>query len=353
MPTRIEVIQALRSRDEFQNRDVAQILDYIEQEAGNSSGTRALILGAKSRTLDAVTRRDLTALHDYISELGTPATSLRDYLNSLDVRRDIVSRDLVNLTLDVVDGATFPLLLPSNPVVHYNPSDLSTLWQDTGRTMQVTADAQDINAIDGLGSLSGQNMDTLTGTDNAPLFVANAFSFGGNDFAGIEFDASNTEALRNPLGEAPDVTQGGRVMVVAQLLGLPSGIGYPVTMASEEWGSLRMDATNIRANGINAVISQTFAHTSTPVVCAMWIDINVVGSNYELSLSLVAGTDSTTKNITDPNATHEWMLGNRLGASFADNCRVLEVAAWDETLGPPSTGDIEAYVTDRYGIAWA
>ena len=38
MPTRDEVLRALRFRDELTTRDVAQILDYIDQEVGGVGG---------------------------------------------------------------------------------------------------------------------------------------------------------------------------------------------------------------------------------------------------------------------------------------------------------------------------
>ena len=108
MPTRIEVIQSLKSRDEFQNRDIATILDYLEQVSGNSSGTRATLLESKRRVQDEVTAFDLTAIYNYAAELGTPAITIEAFLEDVAVRRDIVSLDLVNHILDLFDGASFP-----------------------------------------------------------------------------------------------------------------------------------------------------------------------------------------------------------------------------------------------------
>jgi hypothetical protein len=108
MPTRTEVIQSLKSRDEFQNRDIATIMDYLEQESGNSSGTRATVVNSQRRVQDAVSPNDLTEIYNYVAELGTPASTLEAFLEDIAVRRDIVSLDLVNHILDLVDGASFP-----------------------------------------------------------------------------------------------------------------------------------------------------------------------------------------------------------------------------------------------------
>jgi hypothetical protein len=157
MPTRAEVQQAFRARDEFQNRDMGQIMDYLEQEAGSSSGTRATVVDSQVRTQDAVTQRDLEAIYNYAAELGTPVSTLEAFLEAVAVRRDIVSRALVDHILDLIDGTVFPAD-PLTAKYWFDFDDLSTLFQDVAFLTPVTTDGQDIRSMTNKGTEAGQDL---------------------------------------------------------------------------------------------------------------------------------------------------------------------------------------------------
>lgn len=259
---------------------------------------------------------------------------------------------------EVITFTPKPLLLPpAGFIVRYFPTDTATVWQDTSRTMPVDIDGQGVNAIDGTGTISGQDMDTLTGSDNAPKWVENALSFGGTVFAGLEFDNGNTEGLRSVAASAPDPTQGGIVLFVCQYLG--GAVGQTSTVAgaaNRNWGEMRIASTVIQLRGTIGAVVQSFTHNDNAVVFAGWVNSNTVGNELDVSLSLVAGVDSGSKNVIDPDANDIWGLGvTQSGGQYADtNMRFIEMAAWDENTpgGVPDTDDIEAYVTQQYGITW-
>lgn len=189
MATRTEVIQALHARDELQNRDITLILDYLEQEAGSSSSTRDTILRSRRRIQDEVTPRDIGAIYDYLAELGTPAVNKNIFVQLLR-RRDIVSRRLGNIILDLIDAANF---LPDPPflanLIHwYDGHDKTTMWQDVAGTIPIV-DLADVARIDDKG-LRGDNL-TQSTAGQRPQFQASAFS----GIGGIKFTEANSDLL--------------------------------------------------------------------------------------------------------------------------------------------------------------
>lgn len=185
MPTRTEVIQALRARDELQNRDLALLLDYLEQVAGSSSGTRATILASRRRIQDEVTPRDIEAIYNYLAELGTPANGF-EILRRLLRRRDLFGIQVANFIMDEIDGASFAPSAFSDPQFLFRTDLISTLWQDASATMPVTAHGQNVAAIDAtpesteslrLTATSAPTYDTSPTMGGAPVI-----QFGSGDY---------------------------------------------------------------------------------------------------------------------------------------------------------------------------
>jgi hypothetical protein len=352
MPTRTQVIQTLRARDELQNRDIALILDYLEQEANDSSSTRSAILRNRRRIQDEVTERDLTAIYNYLAELGTPANTIARFLNRLARRRDIVSRKLVNLLMDEIDASTFAPVPPNSPTYWYDFTDISQLYQDAPRIVPVTAAGQNVLGMTNKGSAA----DVLSvGITNGPTYRIgglNSLSYG-------EFVLGNSETLVTPSPTLTWTTQ-ARTFLCVYAFDNEASTGPRYVMSDDESHQQMSCQINefgtadpqLRISGIG----RNFASLSDTQIVAGIAQVTQNGgggndpsefrihyeNNNQTGLNTIVATAGATGLILGANETPANFFSGRL----------YEAVAW--VNGPqPSLDDLETYVTDKFGLVWA
>ena len=189
MPTRTEVIQQIRSKDEVRLDDVALILDYYDSNIGSTdAGARTTILN-NWRAFDFYHENDLAALRGYITTLGgvTRSSSDRAFFDTMHLNRQVVTREHI---LQILDEALLPpaFLLEGADIV-FRADVLSSLWLDTSRTMPAlgTLD-EEIHAWDNLGTDTGLiGVQELQAGDHA-LYVPS----GLNGLPALRSDGTNT-----------------------------------------------------------------------------------------------------------------------------------------------------------------
>jgi hypothetical protein len=193
MPTRTEVIQALRARDIFRTDDMAIILDYLEQEAGSSDTAARDNVLRSWRDVEEYTTSDLRRIYDYVDTLLTPAVTFVEFTQGLR-DRDFMSLRLANYLLDMIDAAC-----------SINCGGSATLTDATGSSYTLSGVAH------GLGdSKVGMIFAWLkSGTQNGT--VPPIFSFGGDTFGGLSMGADSFTIPNGIRVEGADVGGSGRL----------------------------------------------------------------------------------------------------------------------------------------------
>lgn len=345
MPTRTEVIQALRARDELQNRDIAQILDYLEQEAGSSSSTRGTILRSRRRTQDEITPRDLRSIYDYLAELGTPASTSAEFIQGVR-RRDIMSIALANHMMDLIDGASFFPDFMANAPIALRVDQLSTLWLDAAGTMPAlgTLDEQ-IERIDNSGTLSfsltengagehafytpagigtkpalrGAGGTSLTGVPGGAFTTA----AGGMAIAGIlQLNASSFTSYMELLDGSNDgweISQSGN-SVTFERNGL--GAGASASAADDAYFFYNWQVDGTRGNS-----DASWAASAPPIA--------------SIGFSATAGDISAAATLA---------LFSTIAGGANSTIRWSELYAWDRVLTTQEENTFTAYAESNYGI---
>lgn len=126
----------------------------------------------------------------------------------------------LGLSLTNSSGATAFSPISLSPAAWYDPSDLSTLWQDTAGTTPVTADGQSVARMDDKSG-NGYHLTQATAA-NRPLYKVS----GGVSW--LEFDGSNDflSVASAPAGSAFDRVSGIRPLTWVDSEILYSGGAY-------------------------------------------------------------------------------------------------------------------------------
>ncbi len=348
MPTRTEVIQALRARDLFRRDDMGFIMDYLEQTAFNQSDQTArdnVVLGWSD--VEEYTEKDLERIYDYVSVLGTPAVSFAVFKQGLR-DRDFMSLRLVNYVLDLIDAATYtPPLPPGSPLVWWDFTDISQLFQDTANSTPVTADGQDVNSVDDKGSLGVTLATNHNGTPNPPRFTVNV----NGQFSGLRYDGANTEGLTS---DDYDMSRVVAMMAIWSRTA-PAGTNGSVLSGPSQDTYLRVinNIINVQAISVGTKASQVESGTPGAAIYGAWS--NGENNSGEVSLNTVAGSDLKTGiSPSNPAAAPSGVGCDEGGASGFADCEVLEVVVWDDVVSSkPTPAQMEQYAIDKHGVAWA
>lgn len=335
MPTRIEVIQGLRARDEFQNRDIALILDYLEQEASSSSSTRASILNSRRRTQDEVSRRDLAAIYNYLAELGTPASTIAGFLRSLARRRDIVSRKMVNLLMDEIDATSFVLLPPAfaNMQHWWDQTDPNVVFADVAGTISASFGGL-IERIDDKG-FAGLNLTEVGAgvpTWTSPAGGVNGLSVASSG-SGLGFFPGAVSIAGSPAGAA-----------FATIQKIRSGVG---TLASFAYDSAKQNLQAVVGTGwrVKLLGDTPFRSFGKAVVLGEWLWLyGTIDAAGTARIRAAGGSEVSFSGTYTPNAGGGTI--SYLGVPV--DCG--ESMIWNKDLTPAETIQLISYFDSRYGV---
>jgi len=229
--------------------------------------------------------------------------------------------------------------------VWFDFTDISQMYQDVALDVPVTATGQVINAIKSKGTVSGATADTSRGSSTAPIYTTGQI----NSLSGAVFDGGLTQSLITASVTVGAADTDVYAMAVWKTLGTPSPSGGYVFNMGVNMDSLE----NTTSTNINAIKSQqSYAHSGSVTEHAGWLWQNSAGD--EASISNTAGTDSNVYGVSSITSDQFAIGSNQAGStSWLDNTAVCEFMCWVGAANVPTTAEIEAYVTTKYGIAWA
>jgi len=332
MPTRIEVIQSLRARDVIRNDDLNSILDYIDQGAGSSNAAARNALLRDWRDREEVAVNDLERIYDYTALLGTPVVSFVEFVQG--VRdRDFVSLRLVNYMLDMVDAAG--LVFGAGLKLRYKFSDLSTMWQDAGRTTPVTGNGDNIEAIDGIGS----DPITLFSTAAVPTLdtVTNGVTSGA--FAGSCLATALANSILRPKSWAAVFSNSG-----------VASTGYAMAYQSLGGAAINSDGSaHLALPG--GVSTNTYSANEMVSVLATQNAAQGRTDYYNLDAGSAVGVGQGS-DVSPPTFIR---LGAPVESAAASDLvgNLMEVFAWDHELSAAEVAIFKAYTTSEWGVVWA
>jgi len=211
MPTRTEVIQALRARDVYRTEDLALMLDYLEQESGGSNPTLRANLEGDLHNHDVISPKGLERIYDYVQDLGAAALTKREFLGGV-LSRDNLSRRLVNYILDLVDGGDWTFPLAAKCTHWWDATDISSLYSthdiDVTQTFiatpgnVITADGQVVSLAQDKGYPISSRIDLHTTETLGQFYDTDLIALGtltGNGFRNAVGTSQAGGSLREPL----------------------------------------------------------------------------------------------------------------------------------------------------------
>ncbi len=182
-------------------------------------------------------RVDLGALDAAVYATGADAAQTALDVLSTSVNATRVENAVASLNSNMYDDAVADILSVGD-TSWWDPSDISTLWQDAARTVPVTATGQTVLAIDDKGS-AGLHLTNLTGT--AGTYEVDARGYGYIDHSG---------------GDGALYATGVNFAQPFTMIGaaVPSvGAGYVMTAGT---GATRKFAINVKTSGAAAVTTE-------------------------------------------------------------------------------------------------
>jgi len=227
----------------------------------------------------------------------------------------------------------------------YDPSDLSTLWQDTAGTTAVTADGQSVARVD---DKSGNGNNALQATaGNRPLYkVSSGIHWIAGDGVDDAIDATLSAITGNIMYVIaafwPEATSGGDVS--SRL----AGFGQSGTEDWDETTSFNL-SRNSRTNSIR--IERKFASASeTPSLTAMNI-VEARTTASSLIISLDGGTETTASHAHGAlNITLARLFANTSAVTTENsNWRLHGILAIDRVPTSTERSDLITWFADKQG----
>lgn len=249
--------------------------------------------------------------------------------------------------------------LPDGPVMHYDASDISTLWQDAGRTTPVTATDQTVGAWDPVETNGGTG-NYLSGSAE---YVDGSIGFG----PGVRITGTISEQVAGSGGGA--VPPGGAdprfVMVVASSAsakanstekpylahwGGTNGTDQNWTMGSNGSSGNYNTFPAFVATGDRVSSGSQAAVTAYPcpnaVVMAWYDGSNIVVSQDGVESSPHAIALNTVTSGTD--ATKGLRIGNYVGENWPEKPVIHELAVYDFVPSSAERALILSYAKNKW-----
>lgn len=242
--------------------------------------------------------------------------------------------------VDQLDAPAVSSLFPSGALIHYDATDLATLWQNTAGTTPVVADGDPLQRVDNKGSIGG--------------FASRAsfhpeWDTGLNAAGGILCSGNNRLVQNFAL---QDFT-GGYTMMTAAIPTLAS--------LTQNWWAW---------DGFTFSVGQNVSDSMAGRVAGDDISGGIGGSltiglqNGVIQTALANGNKyvsySETGDKTDvsgnsfPGAGTDLVVGANNDANLLPWTGVLmELAMWIPALTPSQRAGLEQYLTNEFGIVWA
>ena len=228
----------------------------------------------------------------------------------------------------------------------YDSSDTSTLWQDDGRTTQVTATGQDVGAWDDKSGNGGHAKQGTAG--NRPIYR------GSN---GIQFEDTNSEYLTNTIYlPAFGVTS---VFVVFRLPANPtpnSDCFYSVaddTQSTQYFNIVGLTSGAIASTMRNPTpdnlitTATTFGDNATHII--NHIEISTTSRELRVDGAHLVTSSTNVSHTMTPNNVSLGRHKDNTPDNYLDGY-LMEIAVYDSALGTTDRQTFENYAIAKWGI---
>jgi hypothetical protein len=243
-----------------------------------------------------------------------------------------------------VDQLDSPIVLPLFPLgalIHYDATDLSTLWQNTAGTTPVTADGDPLQRIDNKGSIGGF----------ASRATANPEWDTDLNFAGGILHSGNNRLVQN---FASQDFSGGYTLMSAHIPTLAS-----LTQNWWAWDgftfSVGQNVSDTMAGRVAGDdISGSPGGSMTIPAPTGTIQTALADGNKFVSYSNDGVGDHIDFSANSfPGNNTDFVIGANTDANLLPFTGVtLELAMWAPALTPLQRIGLEQYLTNRFAIAW-
>lgn len=234
----------------------------------------------------------------------------------------------------------------------WDPSDLSTLWQDTGRTIPVTTTGQSVAVMD---DKSGNGYELVSPSGALPVLQHDGTNYyldfdGVNDFMAYSVGGNlriEDDDINVVFGMKTDTTTGYTVPFARSLQNSEAG-RYWVNINS---GTI---SSAYQYNGSTvALATKSFTSTANHVM-TMTVDRSV-NDSITLREDAAATTGTYAAETTNHTPNRRFLLGayndpTDAGQGYYFNGRIYGMILW---FAPVDTGDIddaEAWMADKTGV---
>lgn len=231
----------------------------------------------------------------------------------------------------------------------YDPSDLSTMFQDSAGTTPVTADGDPVGLI---LDKSGNGLDLSQGTAAARPLYKTAGGLHWLQLDGVDDKLSVNDALLRILGDLTLCAgaykdAGGSY---GGILSCQTGAG---TVNAYEWrftnAAADLQQEFVAADGASAesdAIPTGFGAFATTYVASLRRD---VGATVEMSLN--ASRQSLTHTmVPTADASSAFVMGDRNAGGIPLAGRIYQAVVFNSRLSDPDLATLETFVGDKCGI---
>jgi hypothetical protein len=266
----------------------------------------------------------------------------------------------LSLTIPRVGGVSFSpdaLFANSEPGVWYDPSDLTTMFQDRAGTTPVTAPGQSVGYVldkSGRGNHMTAISDAARGTYNVDENGKAFILFDGADDGYVTSTITPGTDKAQVFAGVRKLSDAAQGMIVELSAAVSSNAGSLYILSGSPSGAASSWATTSRGSAsatsaLAAVSANTFTAPITSVVTGIH-DISGDSSVIRVGGSL-SGTQSTADKGTGNFLAYPLYIGRRGGTTLPFNGRLYSlIVRFGPNLDAATIGQVEQFVAGRTGV---
>ncbi|WP_407473536.1 hypothetical protein [Sulfitobacter sp. PM12] len=233
----------------------------------------------------------------------------------------------------------------------YDPSDTSTLWQDTAGTIPVTADGQSVARMD---DKSGNgNHATQATASKQPTYKTNGslrwLSFDGVDdgMAVPSFDLTSTDKVNLYAGIERN-SAGAKVVVELSSDWFSNTSSF--TVSSGTGTSFYVSSSRGTATGSAAQGARWTTEESLPDAAVISADHSISGNLSRIRRNGVYGTNGTASKGAGNFGSYPFYIGARASSSLYFSGKIYGLIVRGSLSTGTEINDAETYLADKSGV---
>jgi len=231
----------------------------------------------------------------------------------------------------------------------YDPSDITTLFQDDAGLTPVTADGQTVGKM--LDKSGNGNHATQANSAKRPTYKTSAglswLKFDGVDDSmatgNIDFTAGDKMSVFVGTAKDSDAAS-GNVMELSGTIGISNGA---FRLTAPENNGLPNYAWRSRGTSIATLTVVTFTAPITNIITGVG---DISGDSALLRIDGVQVGESTTNQGTGNYGTYPLYIGSRAGTSFFFNGKIYGLITRGTVSSADEISDTESYLAEKSGV---